>query len=164
MFVLPQTRSPRQALWKEWNDEHEKCPINPGEGEFSTSRRLRGRLSKACVKDHVGTQHPDIGPDLVLDKVCSRPRATGHRKRIKLDGRIQAVSLRPPLTPPAIAVAKATHVPSTCSSTGKDVEPVDDVGRPCFQVAASPNGWIHYSRPLVKRSYRTYPHTPLVCW
>jgi hypothetical protein len=47
--VLPQTRSPRQDLWKE---EHETSPINPGEREISASRRLRGRLGDppACMK------------------------------------------------------------------------------------------------------------------
>jgi len=83
-------------------------------------------------RDHIEKQHPGVDPDLILGKAArSRRKATviGREQppAIKHDRRIQAVSLQPPLTLPAPAAAKATHVPSTLSSTGKDAQPVNDV-------------------------------------
>lgn len=83
-------------------------------------------------RDHIEKQHPDVDPDLVLGKVAgSRRKATvagrDQPPAIKLDRRIPTISLRTPLTPPAPAAAKATHVPSTFPSTGKDSQLVDDV-------------------------------------
>jgi hypothetical protein len=83
-------------------------------------------------RDHIEKQHPDVDPDLVLGKAAgSRRKATviGRERpsAIKHDRRIQAVSLYPPLTPPAPAAAKAIHVPSAFSSTVEDAQPVNDV-------------------------------------
>ena len=82
-------------------------------------------------RDHIEKEHPGVNPDLVLGKAAgSRRKATVGREQhfsIKHDRRIQAVTLRPPLIPPAPAAAKATHVPSTFSSAGKDAQPVNGV-------------------------------------
>jgi hypothetical protein len=83
-------------------------------------------------RGHIEKQHPDVDPDLVLGKAASsRRKATVSGREqppaIKHDQRIHPVSLRPPPTLPAPAAANATHVPSTFFSTGKDVQPVNDV-------------------------------------
>jgi hypothetical protein len=82
-------------------------------------------------RDHIEKLHPDVDPDLVLGKAAgSRRKATVRREQppaIEHDRRIHPVSLRPPPILPAPAAARATHVPSTFSSTGKDSQPVNDV-------------------------------------
>jgi hypothetical protein len=83
-------------------------------------------------RGHIEKQHPDVDPDLVLGKAAgSRRKATiiGREQppAIKYDQRVHPLSLRPPPTLPAPAAVKATHVPCTFSSTGKDAQPANDV-------------------------------------
>jgi hypothetical protein len=169
--VLPKTRSPLQAVWKE---EHETSPINPGNREISASRRLRGRLGNLLASGKCPNAHTCAKPaandmhsrrDLIVitergtipvrvfivvsngvasteatsgSSILVLGKAAGSRRKatiigreqppaIKHDQRVHPLSLRPPPTLPAPAAAKATHVPSTFSSTGKDAQPVNDV-------------------------------------
>ena len=83
-------------------------------------------------RDHISKEHPDIDPDLVLGKAPeSRCKATAigrkHPSAIKHDRRTQDVSLRPSLTPSASVASKATHAPSTFSSTGENAKLVNNV-------------------------------------
>ena len=97
-------------------------------------------------RDHIEKEHPGVDPDVVLGKTAgSRRRATAGRDQqpsaVRHDQRIRAVSLRPPPTLPVHAAAKATHIPSTFSSSGKTAQPVDQVvghtsSRPSRPVAA----------------------------
>ena len=63
------------------------------------------------------------GVDPTSTEITSRSIGREQPPGIKHDRRIQAVSLRPPLTLPTPAAAKVTHVPST----GKDAQLVNDV-------------------------------------
>ena len=80
-------------------------------------------------RDHIEKQHPEVDPNLILGKAAgSRCKAPvigrDQPPAVKQDRRIQAVSLCPPLTPPA---PKATRGPSTFSSTAKDAQSLNDV-------------------------------------
>jgi hypothetical protein len=83
-------------------------------------------------RDHIEKHHPGVDPDQVLGKAAgSRRKATVIASEesfaIKHDRRAQAVSPRPTPTLPGLAAAKATHVPSTFSSTGRDFQRMNDV-------------------------------------
>ena len=67
--MQPQTRSPRQAPWKEWNEEHETSLVNPENDSenitVSASRLFRGGLGKARSNAHT----------------CAMPRRDMHSRR-----------------------------------------------------------------------------------
>lgn len=80
-------------------------------------------------RDHIEKRHPDIDPDLVLGKVA------GSRRKATVIGReqppaiihgqqIHHISMRPTPTLPAPAAVKATRVPSSLFSNGKEAQPV----------------------------------------
>jgi hypothetical protein len=96
-------------------------------------------------RDHIKKQHPDVDPDLVLGKAPgSRRKASamgkGQPPAIKHDRRIQAVPPRLPLTLPAPAATKATHIPSSFSSIGKGAQSVNDVVDQAFWLPPACSG------------------------
>ncbi|KAI0265258.1 hypothetical protein BGY98DRAFT_1181593 [Russula aff. rugulosa BPL654] len=130
--VEASSRSPRRsAIMPEVSNAYTRA--KPAANDIHSRRASIDTIEQSTIlyRDHIEKEHPGVNPDLVLGKAAgSRRKATVGREQhfsIKHDRRIQAVSLRPPLIPPAPAAAKATHVPSTFSSAGKDAQPVNGV-------------------------------------